>query len=487
MKYNNILEEIIKLDFKEVEIINFEKKDNNLIFTVRWKRKKYKCPCCWKATKNKQDLSLYQWKPIKHLVLSDNRLIQIATQKRYFKCKNCNRNFLEHFDFEAESWLHTKTFESFVISAWWYMSWCQIARNTNTSYSKIHKILSNIDPAWLNNRWIQIMEKLEEIFLWIDEHSFRWKDMVLVITELREKEVLAILPWITNNIFIQWLNSLPEHIRIKIKWFSSDMNKWYRNTIQKHLWKKVYTVDKYHLVQEVNNMMTDVLSLNRWLIKMNFIKADDIVKKWKVPKDIIIKIKKKIKKWYKKQFSKYKNKIDNMLKPEHIEKDKLYNSKWVKIYFKEITLEYFLNGRWTYKSLFTIREKNMSWYQKLRLRQITREFDYNNYLKEAWVIKENFVDALDEKDINWIDRIMSEALSSEHYRIQEFWRTLRNWHDGIKNYCLYSTDEFKFTNAFTESINNQCKVAKKVSHWFKHKDNYFRKLTSRFSIQKSQK
>ncbi len=487
MNYNNILEEIIKLDFKKFNIIDFNIVDNELLFTVCGKSKTCNCPKCWIRTSKRQDLSVYKSKtPLKHLVLSDNRVISIVTHKRYFRCKKCNINFSEVFDFEAYDWLHTKRFEAYVLYSWWYMSGCQIANNSWTSNSKIHKILSNIDPSGLNNRWIEIMEKLDEIFIWVDEHAFRWKDMVLVITELKEKEVLAILPWITNDVFVSWLKSLPDRIKDKIKWFSCDMNKWYRNVIQKNIWNKSYTVDKYHLVQEANRMVWDVLSLNRWLIKMNFIKADDIVKKGKVSKDLIIKTRKKVKKWYKKQFEKYKKLVDHIIKPEHIEEDKLYNSRWMKIQFREITLDYFLNWP-TYKLLFSTREKNMSWYQKLRLRQITRDFDYNNYLKEAWVMKENFLDALDEKNIDDIDRIVDEALESEHYRIQQFGRTLRNWYDWIKNYCLYSTDDFKFTNAYTESINNQCKVAKRVSHWFKHKDNYLKKLTARFSLKKSQK
>jgi len=43
-------------------------------------------------------------------------------------------------------------------------------------------------------------------------------------------------------------------------------------------------------------------------------------------------------------------------------------------------------------------------------------------------LKENFIDALDEKNIEDIDRIIKEALDSEHYRIQQFGRTLTNWY-----------------------------------------------------------
>ena len=487
MNHSKIIEEIIKLDFKKVMITNFEVKEEKLIFTVEWKNKGCSCPKCWIRTTKRQDLDIYKSKtPLKHLVLSDNRLISIITHKRYFRCKKCSSHFLEVFDFEAKNWLHTKTFESYVLSSWWYMSGCQIARNTKSSPYKIHKILSQIDPQGLNKRWLEIMERLDEIFLWLDEHSFRWKDMILIITELKQKEVLAILPGITKKILDWWLRSLPDRIKKKIKWFSTDMNKGYRNSVQKEIWVDCYTVDKYHLVQEVNKMMYDILNLNKWLIKMDFVHIDDLFKNWRIKKDLMRKTKKKLKKGNQKDFKKYKKKIDNIIKPEFIEKNRLYNSKWFKINFKEITLDYYINWP-TYKTLFCMREKNMSWYQKLRLRQITRDFDYNNFLKEARVLKENFIDALDEKNIEDIDRIIKEALDSEHYRIQQFGRTLTNWYAWIANFCKYSTKEFIFTNAYTEGLNCQCKIAQKVSYGFRYKMNYFRKLTAKFTLWNSQK
>jgi hypothetical protein len=37
-------------------------------------------------------------------------------------------------------------------------------------------------------------------------------------------------------------------------------------------------VDKYHLFQEANKMVDDVRQLNLWLVKMNLVKIEDIIK-----------------------------------------------------------------------------------------------------------------------------------------------------------------------------------------------------------------
>ena len=175
---------------------------------------------------------------------------------------------------------------------------------------------------------------------------------------------------------------------------------------------------------------------------------------------------------------KYKDKSEQYLNDEYISDYELIKMTWEKWEYKEITLEAFLNI-W-YRTLFLKKEANLSWIQKLRLRQILRQFDEHHYMKEARIVKERFCEALDELDITEIREIKDECLESEHYRINEFGRTLRNWDKQLYNYCQLSTEDFKFTNAFTESVNNQCKVAKRVSHWFKHKDSYKRKLSSRF-------
>jgi transposase len=47
--------------------------------------------------------------------------------------------------------------------------------------------------------------------------------------------------------------------------------------------------------------------------------------------------------------------------------------------------------------------------------------------------------------------------------IKSFGKTLQRWDHELENFCKYSTQEFIFTNAVTEALNNQCKVAKRVS------------------------
>jgi transposase len=93
-----------------------------------------------------------------------------------------------------------------------------------------------------------------------------------------------LLPKITKETLDDWIKSLPVQTQIKVKWFSTDMNKWYKNSLKNILWNPDFSVDKYHLFQEANRVVDDARQLNLWLVRMNLVKIEDVVKYWKSPK-----------------------------------------------------------------------------------------------------------------------------------------------------------------------------------------------------------
>jgi len=483
----NIISNILNLNLKKYKILSCNiEKENILEFHIKWIERYCTCPQCWLKTDKRQDLKEYkQKKNLKHIIMSDWKIIEIKPIKRFFKCINCKSEFLERFDFESSNGFHTHDFEKYVISSWGYLSWPKIAELSKSNVWRIYNILNNIDTSKLNENWLKVLKELDEIYLWIDEHSFSWNNMILIITELKTKKLIALLPKITKESLDDWIKSLPLKIQIKVKWFSTDMNKWYRNSLKNIVWNPDFSVDKYHLFQEANRVVDDVRQLNLWLVRMNLVKIEDVVKYWKSPKKLTKKDISKIQKWQKDnvRMKKYKEKSEMKLKVEQFKNTIIKNKKGVIVEYSEITQEYY-EEKW-YKRLFSTREKNLSPFQKIRLNQIFRDFDYNWYLAESWNIKEDFMNAIDEKDITKVDEIILECRESEHHRLQQFARTLNNWHEWIDWYCKHSTEDFKFTNAFTEGYNNKCKNIKRQGFWFKIKDNYFKKIWIRELSKKS--
>lgn len=484
MKNISFFKNITNLNNEKVTFTWIETLKTKLILTTRWKYGAVLCPCCGTKTSKRKDQKLHEQKQnLKHMPYWWDKIIELKLLKRYFRCTNCNISFYEKFIFESQFWYYTTHFEKYVQWNWWFVSWNKIKELYQSSNSVIHSILERIDVNLLNERWKKLIEELDEIYLWVDEHSFSWKDMILVITELKTREILAILDWITKEKLEKWIFSIPLKYHKKIKWFSTDMNKGYANSLNQIIWNPIQSVDKFHLFKEANKVVDEVRQISVWWLSMNFIKIEDIPKLGKkigkkLTKDDIKKLNEKSDN---RMLKKYKNKVDMRLKAEEINKNALFNSKWESVKYNEITPDYFIE-KW-YRQLFMYREKNLSPIQKLRLNQIFREFDYLWYMQKSWTLKEDFFDAMDNLDMNEIDRIMNECLESDHYRIKKFWWTLKRWYNWIKWFCQHSTPFFKFTNAFTEGFNNICKVAKRVSHWFKTKDMYFKKLVARFCLK----
>jgi len=467
-------------------------KSKKIIVQIRWKYNNTTCPHCGLNTNKRQDKKLHkQNKLVPHMPYWWDKMIFLELHKRYFKCTNCNTQFYEKFEFESNSWIYSNQFLKYIQWNWWFVSWNKLSELYQTSKSVIYSILEKIDLKLINKRWIKILEELDEIWLWVDEHSFSGRDMILIITELKTWELIAVIDWITKKKLDDWIwKELPLNCHKKVKWYNTDMNKWYNTSLGKICGNPIWWVDKFHLDQEANRVVDYVRDISINTLAMNFVKIEDVHKldkrKWaKITKEDIKKLnnnqtdKKKVK-----AMQKYKEKAEQRLKIEDINYKDLLNKKWEVCEYQEITCDYFIE-KW-YRLLFLTREKNLSWQQKLRINQIFKEFDYLGFLQESWTLKEDFYDALDDLNMNEIDRIRDDALNSEHRRIQQFWKTIKRWYKWIEWYIKNSNKDFKFTNALTECINNLCKVVKRVSHWFRTKEMYIRKLAARFCMKELQ-
>lgn len=115
-----VIEKILNLDSKKYSIANFEETDNGtMVFSVARKGRFSACPKCGKNTDKRQDRRLYLQKMnLKHINLSDSRIIELKPIKRYFRCPHCPHQFFETFDFESGHAFHTKLFEEYVLSSW---------------------------------------------------------------------------------------------------------------------------------------------------------------------------------------------------------------------------------------------------------------------------------------------------------------------------------------------------------------------------------
>lgn len=260
-----------------------------------------------------------------------NKVIELKLFKRYFRCTDCEKRFYEKFDFESEHGMYTKHFEQYVQWNWGFVSGNKLSELYQSSNWVIHSILERIDVNLLNKRGLERMEELDEIYLGVDEHSFSWHDMVLLLTELKSKEILGVLDGITNKKLQAWIESLPLRIQVKIKWFSTDMNKGYAKVLEEIVGNPIHSVDKYHLFQEANKVVDEVRQISIWGLAMNFVKVEDIPKLGKkVGKKLTKKDLENLNKANSENeiMQKYKDKSQCRLQAEQIDPKSLLNSKF---------------------------------------------------------------------------------------------------------------------------------------------------------------
>lgn len=466
--------EIFSLPKKEVKIMwKYTIWDMQLRIKIRWKVIKHKCPKCWWYN-TKRYWKTYETVIVNHMFLSNYMIVKLEIEKRRFKCLDCAKNkwgkdrywniinwftFSERFSFIDYKFSYSNVFKKFILKEWEYSSISELARKFKVSEGKIYTVINDTTIEELEVNKIEYMLWLNEIHIWIDELSFSWRDYIVQINDLKSKKVIWILNSKDNKLLDSWLNSLPLEVINKITWIWSDMNAWFKNTIEKHISKRTWktieevkekvksSVDHFHLKKLFHTLIMEVYSLSNWMIKAGHYD--------KVIKDLATLETKK--------FNKYRE-------------DRLeFNVRNFREYqpnceaYQPITLGYFLSKK--YNNLLLMKSQELTIKQEHRLNQILFEFDPRWYLREAYLWKELLNEAVKNKDMDLIEKLISDFKSSIQYKIKTCWDTLEKWKNEIKNFF-----DTWITNAFTEWKNTKAKLLKRMAYGYKNKDNYIKRL-----------
>ena len=465
---------LIQLPANKIKLINQEvlrgKDKDRISLTIALKGRYTCCPHCRRKTKKRYDNSLYRQNNVKHVIAFKYDIV-LNLIKRRFYCKKCKKDFVEQPSFlsykveedkKIRSKGHTKYFEEYILFEWHQLSVAEIARRCRVSEFRIWSIIGEIDTEKLMKKGIQIMLDHDgPLFLGIDEHSFSGRDMVLVITEHSTKKVVAVLKNTSKETLKNWLNNLPPKVMVKIQGLTIDMTDRYKNTVLKTLGAQIVCiVDKFHIIKLANNMINEVRQINNWMIQAGYYGKDMIDMKAKKALK-----KRKIGESADEAFLKYRNKPPDALKK--IKGFREYRPDTPD--YRPVTIEHYLDQK--YASLFLAGEERLTNKQKHRLNQILTEFDPKGYMKEAYDTKETIRDMLKDKDKAKLDELMSRIKDSEHFKVQEFYRTLKRWYDSILNYF-----EYGLTNARLEGKNTKAKLLKRISYGYNTKKNYMKKL-----------
>jgi len=224
-----------------------EQNNEELVIRIVKKRSyRNKCPGCGSSKISCHAKGKYRLKKHSHF---QEKLIYLEVKRDRLICLKCRRVFAEEL---PEIKKYSRRSDNFTKQSLNYLaknSFNEVATVNQIGYQTLkNSLYNNVDPFKLLNEKIKLLAKLEEIFLGVDGQSFRGKDMVLTITEVRLKELLTILPSELQIDLKRFLDQLPLEIRLKVKGVAMDMTNKHWRLIKSYFPNAKIVIDHYHVV-----------------------------------------------------------------------------------------------------------------------------------------------------------------------------------------------------------------------------------------------
>ncbi len=401
------LEKILNLkDYKIMSIEDVERDKKKIkIISIISKNNKQKCPICNEYTSSIHDVL----KPIelKYLKLFEQDT-RILITKRRFICHKCNKRFTEEVDLNNHRKSVSNKLEQKILKD---------LLNYNLSISFIAKE-NGLSPGTVRNIFRKAMSGYPEHIINLprvisfDEFKAdtnRGK-YAFVLNDLIHRKCLDILPERKKEYLLSYFTHCNN--RYSVEYIISDMYEPYL-LVQKAMFPKAkYVVDRFHYTRYI----MDALDKVRIRLQKTFGYNSKEYRLLKNKKNISL-------------LRKYSNDID-----------------W-----------------WTY----TRRYKNKHLVEILKFDLKQELLKIKDEFHDAYILKEMFLDLINHSDYKHAEEELKSWLEMvKEYNIPEMLEaasTIENWLPYIVNSFI----DKRFSNGFTEGLNNKIKVIKRVGFGYK--------------------
>jgi len=234
-----------------VDKLEFLDEPQQIFVVCRGARRTALCPVCGANSKRVHQTSV---RLIKHGVINYREVI-LRLKVRRFKCRQCCKVFTEKFSgidrrrasanlmIQAMDWLRRNSFnftgEQFHLSP-----------GTLTRYLMHMSEANTVDWATAN------VTKLG-----IDEHSFRGKHLVITITDLSNRKLLAVLKSDTQVALTSYLQQIPNEYRLKINEVCTDLRSSYGVVTKRLLPNADLTADRFHVELQARRALDELRTI----------------------------------------------------------------------------------------------------------------------------------------------------------------------------------------------------------------------------------
>lgn len=397
---------LLGLNRKDYKIMKIEETNGIIKVELKSNKSKVRCTNCNKFTYSIHD----RLKPIKSIYLdSCGRKVVLIIYKRRFHCYNCNKIFTENMNLNTFNGNISNKVKIQIRKDLldYNMTIDKISEKNHVSKSVVRKELENATnniPEYTKN--LPSVISFDEFKADTNEGKYAF-----IFTNPIKKEVLGILPNRKKEYLVKYfMNTQNRH---SVKFVISDMYEPYLQ-VQKIMFSKAkYVVDKFHYIRYIMDAIDGV----RIRIQKNYNEKSKEYKILKNKKNVGL-------------LRKYGNEINWW-----VETQRYKNNHMVLILPKEILDEI---------------------------------FNISDEIRRAYQLKELFLDIINhatyndakEQLLNWIDL----CYESEIEEFKSAANTINNWLEYIVNSFI---DE-RYTNGFTEGINNKIKVIKRNAFGYRN-------------------
>jgi len=224
-------------NFKGYKARKIEQTENQITITLVPRRKTAVCPKC--NRKSKELFANAGQRIVKHSKY-EGKLVNLSLPKRRFSCKHCGKPFSEQPEFIQSRARTTGNFSLEAVYALSRSSFSTVCESYQTSHSFLANSLKKLD---LDKPWPK-----GELRLGFDEHAYAKAKMMITVTELTSKTLLAILPEYSRQAVQNYLDSKTDEELSMVVELCFDMRFKQRKTVQEYFPDVPVVIDKFHVL-----------------------------------------------------------------------------------------------------------------------------------------------------------------------------------------------------------------------------------------------
>jgi len=237
----------ILLGLKGYEVGMVTENGGKIIVEARSRERKPICPYCssvklYRHGSGKRRRVLHSW--------SNGKKVYLELSRQRWRCQDCGRSFNGSAQLLRPYFRMTKQAEQ---EALWQLkdrSFSQVKRDLGVSYTSLRRLLEKE----IDGEASSFLPLEEEIFLGIDEHSFKHQELVYMVTEVKKRRVLRILKDDRIATLKAFLIKIPKD---KVKEVCIDMKEGLRKVAEALFPDAKVVVDNFHVIADPNSRMDE--------------------------------------------------------------------------------------------------------------------------------------------------------------------------------------------------------------------------------------